>query len=113
MRRTDATSTKPLRRRSLLLLTLTLTGCGSAGSTLLTDLLSIPAGVQEACTGVMTDSEIQADIIAARADESNGYTLAEELDFGQQGCLVQPIVGISADQCMVCKTAILNSVYGS
>jgi hypothetical protein len=106
-------STKPLRRWSLLLLTLTLTGCGAAGSTLLTDLLSIPAGVQEACTGVMTDSEIQAAIIAARADESNGYTLAEELEFGREGCAVQLVNGVSVDDCMACKTAILNSVYGS
>jgi len=60
----------------------------------------------------MTDSEIQAAIIAARADQSSGYTLEEELAFGREGCVVDVISGVALDDCMACKTAILNSVYG-
>jgi nickel-dependent lactate racemase len=89
-----------------------LDGCG-AGGDLLSGSMGVSPAVQAACTGVMDNAEILAELAAARVDQVNGYTKAEELTIATQACSSQAIWnGASVEACSQCKRAILDAVYG-
>ena len=87
-------------------------GCAAIDNPLGNEAL-IPSGVREACEGVLDDAEILSSLMAARVDQFNGYTKSEELQAARQGCAVQVLGSdLGVEECVACKTAILDEVYG-
>ena len=87
-------------------------GCGATDDLLPGELDFIPSAVREACDGVMDDGEMLAGLTAAKMDQLNGYTEAEELSVARQSCALQLVGETSVDECVACKSAILDEVYG-
>jgi hypothetical protein len=91
---------------------LILAGCGTDAQGLWGDLLVTPA-VREACADVMTESEMITAVTMAQLDQINGYTKEEELASAAEGCTTDAATGaVTHEQCMACKTAILDQAYG-
>ena len=87
-------------------------GCGSTESGMIEGAL-VSTAVREACTATMSESEMLAAIAAARIDQFNGYSKAEELAIARDSCLAAPLGGeSSSSECLACKTAILDEVFG-
>ena len=87
-------------------------GCGAIDNPLGNEAL-ISSDVREVCEGVLDDAEILSSLMAARVDQFNGYTKSEELQTARQGCTVQVFGSdLGVEECIACKTAILNDVYG-
>jgi hypothetical protein len=95
-----------------LLALLTLTSCQGEGG-LFPSTSTISQAVKDACEGVMDESGMLAALIAARLDQFNGYTKDEELSSALQACSVDALISdITANECAVCKAAILDQIYG-
>jgi hypothetical protein len=89
-----------------------LAGCDVTTEALLGES-TVSEEVREACTGVMSESDMFTAVTIARIDRLNGYTRTEEFQAAAQGCTTDSALGgADYDQCMVCKTAILDVVYG-
>ncbi len=91
---------------------LILAGCGTDAQGLWGDLFVTPA-IREACADVMTDSEMITAVTMAQLDQINGYSKADELQAAAEGCSTDLLAGdITYEQCMACKTAVLDQVFG-
>ncbi len=94
-------------------------GCGTGLDELLSGVRILPdpdiisLDVRESCDGVMTEDEILTSILAARVDQANGITKAEEESTALQNCALDALFG-GADitDCNNCKLAILDQVFG-
>ncbi len=91
-------------------------GCGNG---FLADLDLLPSAddisdeLRADCAGVMTDDEITTALIAARLDRLNGYTKDEERATALQNCTIDALFSdVAIDDCMTCKGAILDEIYG-
>ncbi len=102
-----------------IVLGMTMGGCGTgldellSGVRVLPDADTISSDVRESCDGVMTEDEILSSIVAARIDQSNGFTKAEEESTALQNCAIDALFGLAnITECNNCKLAILDQVYG-
>ncbi len=94
-------------------------GCGTpldellSGVRLLPDPAIISLDVHDQCDALMTEDEILSSILAARIDQSNGVTKAEEESTALQNCAIDALLGgTPLDECNNCKLAILDQVFG-
>ncbi len=103
---------KRIRMAWLCTALLILTGCGTDAQGLWGDLLVTPA-IREACADVMTESQMITAVTMAQLDRINGYIKAQELQAAAEGCRTD-LLGddITYEQCMACKTAILEQAFG-
>jgi len=61
----------------------------------------------------MTESQMLTAVTMAQFDQINGYTKVQELQAAAEGCSTDLLAGdITYEQCMACKTAILDQVFG-
>jgi len=95
-----------------------MSGCGADLDAVLAGIspvgiTSISQNVKISCAGVLSPQEMQTGIIAAHIDQLNGYTKSEELISVTTNCtLDEALGGVPADECVACKSAILEQVYG-
>jgi hypothetical protein len=101
------------------LMGLVASGCGTpldellSGVRLLPDPAIISLDVHDNCDAVMTEDEILTSILAARIDQSNGVTKAEEESTAFQSCAIEALFGgTDITECNNCKLAILDQVFG-